>query len=1207
MSRVLLEVLAAEHIRSLVFVLIHSVWQAGLCAVLLWLALRALPARREGWRYLLSLAAMASVVVAAVLTWSVFEASRTNAVVADAGPSHLAPSPVSGGDVTTRPQEPLADVVQTPAQPRRNNISARGHSHKAPVAAENSLDWTASVAVAWMCGVLIMLLRVVGSVVRVRQLVRDAQPLTEPSLIALFEELRERLGIVRHIRVLVCDRLRVPAVLGVIWPVLLVPPAMLSGMSPEQWRVILIHELAHARRYDYLVNLIQLVIEAFFFFNPAVWWISRQVRIERESCCDALAVRLTGQPLTVARVLVDYSRRIAADRPDTGPVAAKPPRATAPVPLTATGLDGRQKSTGFFQRVRRIVVPHEHPQVRLPWYSLLGLIASVLLLIFALHRGSDTVVAVAAQYLSPQERIEKLSELQAKYGQESRDRRNGATRKVNVSGTIRTADGSPLPAKTRFHAYVRYRNVSATYSVDLDGGVFSKELPNGDIFLRVTAPEYADAYVGPLRAEQGGPIDNVFVVLDRGFTAHVRFVDEHDAAVTGVRLEQIRYVQGDRRSSIGHRHFQEKENLTSDSDGFITLQKCSDYPLQINVRAAGYQFDQKTLRLAPDTTATWELIPAAPTRGRIVSRETGQPIPDARVYLAARDGYANVGGDPRRPGKTLLTTTDDRGQFTIDSLRDGCEYVLYAKADGFGVQIVEPVTAGQKDLTVTLGPPLFVKGKILGSLDKLRRGHRHKAPFFQYRNPIKMYGGGINDLFEAEVQVRNDAGYFEITELIRGRARLELPGRIVNLDVQEPIEDLVVDLNAPPESELAPRNVPKRTVVFKFDIPSDGALPRGTLRVGYQSGDWTAPGFEDQVLPADRREIRTDAPVGSRLFYDGGKLLGYWIRNKSGIDVPDGKGPLTIAIPVVPAGAAFGRVRNPDGSDCETFRVSVITVEKPQQLKFSLMDTVYSNDGSGRFVCSPLPLNGKYRFLACDGASDSFSKVLSDVLTFDESQPIHELDLQFADGITVSGHVSGPEGHPVVGAEVSLGYSTDRHSFGDSRRPTDSRGRFRLLHVNPDVPGKYSLTIHATPTLCGAYLPEFQATEPLRPIVLKQGLHASGVLIEDSTGHVIPNATIRALPLDYRTVRYPHTLETKSDGSGRFQFQNLEPVRYRLHVDGAVEATASVNRLPDGRISYGTPKESECNILTPGKQQPHLVRLKLKPDSQLKPIPAPRY
>ena len=97
----------------------------------------------------------------------------------------------------------------------------------------------------------------------------------------------------------------VPTVIGWLRPVVLMPASALSGMGPQQLEAILAHELAHIRRHDYLVNLLQTLVETLLFYHPAVWWLSGRIRVERENCCDDLAVSLCGDPYTYAKALAD--------------------------------------------------------------------------------------------------------------------------------------------------------------------------------------------------------------------------------------------------------------------------------------------------------------------------------------------------------------------------------------------------------------------------------------------------------------------------------------------------------------------------------------------------------------------------------------------------------------------------------------------------------------------------------------------------------------------------------------------------------------------------------------------------------------------------------------------------------------------------------------------------------------------------------------
>jgi beta-lactamase regulating signal transducer with metallopeptidase domain len=108
-----------------------------------------------------------------------------------------------------------------------------------------------------------------------------------------------------------CWRLRiksalveVPMVVGWLRPVILLPASALSGLSPDQLEAILAHELAHVHRHDYLVNAFQNLVETLMFYHPAVWWISRCIREEREHCCDDLVVRVCGDRVIYVRALV---------------------------------------------------------------------------------------------------------------------------------------------------------------------------------------------------------------------------------------------------------------------------------------------------------------------------------------------------------------------------------------------------------------------------------------------------------------------------------------------------------------------------------------------------------------------------------------------------------------------------------------------------------------------------------------------------------------------------------------------------------------------------------------------------------------------------------------------------------------------------------------------------------------------------------------
>jgi bla regulator protein BlaR1 len=115
-------------------------------------------------------------------------------------------------------------------------------------------------------------------------------------------------GITRVVRLRIVDGLASPITAGWWRPVVLVPATLLTGMPPHLLEALLAHELGHVRRFDYLVNLGQNVIETLLFYHPAVWWISGRIRAEREQIADDLAANHLGEPRRLALALSELER-----------------------------------------------------------------------------------------------------------------------------------------------------------------------------------------------------------------------------------------------------------------------------------------------------------------------------------------------------------------------------------------------------------------------------------------------------------------------------------------------------------------------------------------------------------------------------------------------------------------------------------------------------------------------------------------------------------------------------------------------------------------------------------------------------------------------------------------------------------------------------------------------------------------------------------
>lgn len=161
------------------------------------------------------------------------------------------------------------------------------------------------VAMLWLCGFVFVSVRFVlqwraAQLLRTRGLVAAGAEWQ-----ALFDDVRRVFGVSRRVCLRVSERARCPMVVGVLVPVVVVPASVLLMLSPAQVRMVLAHELAHVRRYDHVVNMLQVLIETVLFYHPVVWWMSRQARVEREHCCDDAAVRVCGDAVAYARALTE--------------------------------------------------------------------------------------------------------------------------------------------------------------------------------------------------------------------------------------------------------------------------------------------------------------------------------------------------------------------------------------------------------------------------------------------------------------------------------------------------------------------------------------------------------------------------------------------------------------------------------------------------------------------------------------------------------------------------------------------------------------------------------------------------------------------------------------------------------------------------------------------------------------------------------------
>lgn len=173
----------------------------------------------------------------------------------------------------------------------------------AGVANTSLTTWLPGIVLAWCLGVLLMTVRLALGWLDVQRIRRHAERLIASPLRETLDRIAAELGVMKPVRFFESSLVDVPTVIGWIRPTILVPASALAGLSPSQMEAILAHELAHIRRFDYLVNGLQNLVETVLFYHPAVWWVSGEMRREREHCCDDLAVALVGSRVTYAGAL----------------------------------------------------------------------------------------------------------------------------------------------------------------------------------------------------------------------------------------------------------------------------------------------------------------------------------------------------------------------------------------------------------------------------------------------------------------------------------------------------------------------------------------------------------------------------------------------------------------------------------------------------------------------------------------------------------------------------------------------------------------------------------------------------------------------------------------------------------------------------------------------------------------------------------------
>ena len=324
--------------------LLHFLWQGAAIAAVAFLAMSLV--RRASAKYLVGVAMLLAMLAAPAVTFLVLE-QRHEAAAAVAGFGGMAGAGralIYGG---------TSHVVNAANAASASNASDTADTDaKLFFGAGTSAEETESsiyllwFVEAWFLGVVLLSLRPAAGFFLVERLRLKKGNAVTGALRARCLELQRRLGLQRVVRYCESLQLEAPAVAGWFRPVVLLPVSALTGLTEQQLDAVIAHELAHVKRLDSFVNLFQIAAETLLFYHPAVWWLSKRVRAERENCCDDVAIRVCGNAVEYARALATMAEWQSA--PALAMAANRSPLAERVARLLGvTKLSGGLRSAGI--------------------------------------------------------------------------------------------------------------------------------------------------------------------------------------------------------------------------------------------------------------------------------------------------------------------------------------------------------------------------------------------------------------------------------------------------------------------------------------------------------------------------------------------------------------------------------------------------------------------------------------------------------------------------------------------------------------------------------------------------------------------------------------------------------------------------------------------------------------------------------------------
>lgn len=346
--------------QALGWALVHSLWQFGLIGLGATILLRIFRRFSSNFRYQIVTGALllSFVIFSFTIGWQLLNKNNQSIDNQEF---------ISGNDIKDNGQtiytpEPV-DLKPTPLETGRNWL--REH-----------LYW---LVLSWLIGVLVFSVRFGANYLFLNYLRYEANQLADAHWRNKLQTLKNQMGITKAVQLLESAIVKAPMTFGHFKPVILVPLGMLASLPPNQVEALLLHELAHIRRHDFLINLLVGVLETLLFYHPAIWWLTARLRELREECCDDLVVAQGTPHIAYVESLLAISQ-------------------TSKIQLA---MNATNSSSHFSVRIRRLLLPETPPQLPRPAVSVLVAILFIVTTAFgSLFAQENLVVSVAADRMN---------------------------------------------------------------------------------------------------------------------------------------------------------------------------------------------------------------------------------------------------------------------------------------------------------------------------------------------------------------------------------------------------------------------------------------------------------------------------------------------------------------------------------------------------------------------------------------------------------------------------------------------------------------------------------------------------------------------------------------------------------------------------------------------------------------------------------------